>query len=92
MTVELNFNVDDYLEQAVKFLHDNEWIFKSSNTEYLKNNILKNLPEEWIQTFETCTENEFKNIPSGYCNVRSYFLYQLINLILPYFRLIGLNL
>lgn len=69
MTVELSFNVDDYLEQAVKFLHDNQWMFKSSNTEYLKNNILRNLPEEWIQAFEDCSENELKSIPSGYCNV-----------------------
>jgi hypothetical protein len=36
-----------YLKEAIDFLHEFNWLFRESNTEFLKHGVLDLLPAEW---------------------------------------------
>lgn len=58
-----------YFQSAFKLLIDYQWIFKSSNTKYIADGILDDIPSEWILHLTTLTNEELNKLPFGYINV-----------------------
>jgi hypothetical protein len=51
----------EYLKEAVDFLNEFSWLFRESNTAFLKTKVLDHLPEEWCKIL---IENSY-NLPVG---------------------------
>lgn len=54
-----------YLENAIKFLNDNYWIFEASNTTFLSKHILDKFPTDWIDCLMNVTNAELNDLPFG---------------------------
>lgn len=58
-------NIPDYLHKAVRFLVENAWIFRESNTEFVDRGVLDNIPPTWTNSIAKLTNEEFNQLPSG---------------------------
>ncbi|GAB0096910.1 protein RRNAD1-like isoform X1 [Sergentomyia squamirostris] len=53
------------LEEVIRFLTEYQWIYKHSNTKYLKSGVLDQFPPGWIGSLRSLNQEELNNIPFG---------------------------
>lgn len=56
-------DIDLYLKDVLQFLKEFEWIYTTSNTEFIVHGTLRKIPSDWIPTIESLTLNELNEIP-----------------------------
>ncbi|CAD7076865.1 unnamed protein product [Hermetia illucens] len=54
-----------YFQECFDFLNDYKWIFSTSNTQYLKEDVLEQFPDEWQEYFITVENDELNAFPDG---------------------------
>lgn len=53
------------LEEIVSFLAEYQWIYKNSNTKFIKAGVLDDFPGDWGQSLLKLSHEELNNIPFG---------------------------
>ncbi|XP_059615954.1 methyltransferase-like protein 25B [Phlebotomus argentipes] len=53
------------LEEIVAFLAEYQWIYKNSNTKFVKAGVLDDFPPNWFKSLMNLSHNELNNIPFG---------------------------
>lgn len=56
---------EHFFEDAFDFLSKYDWIYRTSNTEYLANGVLDRMPGEWIDFFGQLPNAELNMMPDG---------------------------
>lgn len=60
-----------YFHDTFQFLNEFDWIYKSSNTQFVANGILDQIPSEWIDSLSKLTNQEFNELPFDGFDVRN---------------------
>lgn len=68
-----------FLGEAFDFLQQYNWIFRSSNTEYIANGTLDEIPSDWVDCLLNVSIEELNQIPFGLIKVRVFFLHTISN-------------
>lgn len=55
----------EFFVEAYAFLSEYNWIYRSSNTEYLNNGIFKEIPADWVQFCKQLPNDLLNAIPDG---------------------------
>lgn len=63
-------DINLYLKDLLQFLKDFEWIYTTSNTEFIARGTLNKIPPEWIPTVDSLTTEELNEIPFDYIKVQ----------------------
>ena len=72
--IDKNFDFDKYFKASCAFLHKFKWIFECSNVNFIRENVLDNMPEDWAEDFSRCSWAELNEIPDGFVKVfRPFF-------------------
>lgn len=72
MSISNSYNdVDSYLQDVLKFLKDCQWIYTTSNTEFIANGTLRQIPPDWIPTINSLSLEELNEIPFDYIKVKT---------------------
>lgn len=58
-------STDEFFALAYEFLAEFNWIYKSSNTEYVANGIFDKIPKDWISFFEQLDAVGVNRLPFG---------------------------
>lgn len=63
-------DIDLYLKDLLQFLKDFEWIYTTSNTEFIICGTLNRIPNDWLATVDSLKTEESNEIPFDYINVQ----------------------
>lgn len=63
-------DIDLYVKDVLQFLKEFEWIYTTSNTEFIIAGTLNQIPSEWLATVDTLSLEELNEIPFDYINVK----------------------
>lgn len=64
-------DIDFYLKDVLQFLKDFQWIYTTSNTEFISSGTLNRIPTDWISIVNTLSLKELNEIPFDYINVET---------------------
>lgn len=56
---------EHFFGDAFDFLSKFDWIYRTSNTEYLASGVLDRMPSEWIDFFAQLSNSEMNMMPDG---------------------------
>lgn len=62
-------DIDLYLTDVLQFLKEFQWIYTTSNTEFIVHGTLRKIPAEWIPTIDSLSLDELNEIPFDYVKV-----------------------
>lgn len=64
-------NIDLYLNDVLQFLKECQWIYTTSNTEFIVQGTLRQIPSDWIPAIESLSLEELNEIPFDYTKVQT---------------------
>lgn len=80
---------EEYFYETVNFLNEFQWIFRNSNTQFIADGTIKDIPPEWIDCFLNMSLQEINCLPLGCINVNMKQFSSQISFLFNYIFLVG---